>query len=186
MSKVLSKLKKILIVFKSPLFLSILFFLVLWYFSSSSSFVWNQLRNSDSLAAVFTVNKIGSFASVAVIIAVRSTVQEPRAPIELRVATCLRRADSIHNRRAVVAADAVERRVRQRFGGGVRRSGRRVCGAGRRRRRRWNRRSFLHRFRRRENGFDLQRMRQFQRGTVVFFDYIKRVRIFLPWHFFWN
>lgn len=118
---------------------------------------------------------------MAVIVAVRPTVQRPWASIELaHVTTGFRRAisdaDWIPNRRPrgpIVAADALRHRVRQRFGGGVGRSRRRVTGTGRRRRR--NRRNLLERLRWIENGSDLQRMSQFRRGTVVFLDYVCQI-----------
>lgn len=101
--------------------------------------------------------------------------------IELRVAAGLRRAvthaDSVRSRqrRSPVIASVAVRRVRQGFGGSMRRSGRRVTGAGRRRGQRRSRRNLLQRPRRQENGSDLHWMRQFQRGTIVFFDYVSEI-----------
>ncbi|KAK7354000.1 hypothetical protein VNO80_19456 [Phaseolus coccineus] len=100
---------------------------------------------------------------VAVIVAVRSTTPKPRLP--LRVATGLRRA--------VTHADSV--RVRQGFGGCVRRSDRRMGDAGRRRGQRRSRRNLLLRLRRQEDGSDLHRLRHFQRCTLVSFDYVNEI-----------
>jgi len=102
--------------------------------------------------------------------------------IELRVATGLRRAvthaDSVRSRQQrspVIASVAVRRRVWQGFGGSVRRSGRRGTSAGRCRGQRRSGRNLLHRPRRQEKGSDLHWMRQFQRGTIVFFDYVNEI-----------
>lgn len=114
---------------------------------------------------------------MAVITAVRSTVEEPWASLELAgVATRLRRSVTDSDGTAM-ADNAIHRRVQQRIGRSVRRSGRRVTGRRRRRRRRrrCRRRHLFRRFRRRENGSDLQRMSQLQRSTIVFFDYVRQI-----------